>query len=430
MRFILIRSRLLQALALVPAVIAATRFRKAPDEVLPQTRTVANVAAAAVRTIKLHKIPDEEFVSSFVQREALLLEFATNGGSLEDLMMQDMIEVDKRRVLIGDARPSNEVIKDYGNAQYYGTIGVGTPAQSFKVIFDTGSSNLWVPDETCPCGRIIGHKEKFHASKSSTYVEDGSVFQIRYGSGPVSGRFGVDTAAIGDDISISNVHFGQISDATGLGYAYMLGKFDGILGLAFKTISIGHAVPVFEMAIDQKLVPHPVFSFYLGNLADGELTFGGYDTSKYTGELQKVKLTSATYWQIEIDGVNAGDNEIDGKNSAIVDSGTSLIALPSSQMEELANVLGAMRMFTGQYTVDCSSIPHLPAVTFKINGINYPLDGADYVLQSGNICLLAFMAFPTESGPSYILGDVFMRRYYTVFDYTNQEIGLAEAIRA
>lgn len=373
-------------------------------------------------TIPLYKVPDEEFVVSFFEREALLLELATKGGTT-------MEEAIQRRALL--RRPENEVIKDYANAQYYGVIGVGTPAQSFTVIFDTGSSNLWVPDETCPCGRIIGHKDKFHASKSSTYVKDGSEFQILYGSGPVSGTFGIDSVTVADDITVKDVHFGQIADAGGLGYAYLLGKFDGILGLAFQTLSVGNAVPVFELAFEQKVISLPVFSFYLGNDKDGELTFGGYDKSKFKGELQKVKLTSATYWQIEIDGLTVGGDGIvvDGKNSAIVDSGTSLIAMPSAQVEKLANAMGATKMFTGQYKIDCSLIPSLPVVTFKINGIHYPLDGADYVLQSSNMCLLAFMAFPSNDGPSYILGDVFMRRYYTVFDFANQEIGLAEAVR-
>ena len=86
----------------------------------------------------------------------------------------------------------------------------------------------------------------------------------------------MDSVTLAEDITITGQKFAEVSDAGGLGVGYVMGKFDGIMGLGFDGLALGGATTVFKNAIDQSLVSQPVFAFEMGDNADGELTFGGY----------------------------------------------------------------------------------------------------------------------------------------------------------
>jgi len=344
----------------------------------------------------------------------------------------DNLATIKRRALNSALFSQNDVsVTDYMNAQYYGLVSIGNPSKSFKVIFDTGSANLWVPRVGCShCGiPIIAPKTKYDPDHSSTYEEDGAVFEITYGSGSVSGKFGMETLDVGG-MQVTNQRFGMIEDAGGLGLAYLAGKFEGILGLGFSSISIDGATTVFENAISQKSTEKPQFAFWLGTKdgEDGELTFGGYDDSKFLGDLHWVNLVSATYWEIALHSISVGTEVFQSDTTGIVDSGTSLITGPTSVIKKLAHEVGAKRSLLGQYTVDCAQTDSLPEVVFTIDGTDYNLSSKEYVIESGGMCLFAFMALDIPSGPAWILGDVFMRKYYTVFDVAEQKVAFATAV--
>ena len=206
------------------------------------------------------------------------------GGSSSSLQSASFAEqqVAAAALIAEEAKSENVVIKDYSNAQYYGSVEIGSPPQKFTVIFDTGSSNLWVPKVNCKnCGYwfINGGKSKYDESKSSSFVRDGSDFHIQYGSGDVRGYFSADSVTLAEDIVITGQKFAEVDDAGGLGVGYALGKFDGILGLGFEGLALGGAKTVFKNAIDQGRVARQMFAFYLGDEMDGELTFGGYGES-------------------------------------------------------------------------------------------------------------------------------------------------------
>lgn len=90
--------------------------------------------------------------------------------------------------------------------------------------------------------------------------------------------------------------------------------------------------------LDQGLLDEPVFAFYLGDTNkegdDSVATFGGVDKDHYTGELIKIPLRRKAYWEVDLDAIALGDDVAELDNTGVIlDTGTSLIALPADLAE-------------------------------------------------------------------------------------------------
>eukprot|EP00388_Colpodella_angusta_P046976 GDKK01071265.1.p2 GENE.GDKK01071265.1~~GDKK01071265.1.p2 ORF type:complete len:372 (+),score=100.36 GDKK01071265.1:152-1117(+) len=315
--------------------------------------------------------------------------------------------------------------------QFYGPMSIGTPAQPFEVVYDTGSSNLWVPAYNCSTSCLL--KPRYQPTQSSTYVANGEEYQIMYGSGPCSGVMEGDVATV-QGIEVKNQQFAMVTNASGLGMAFAVAQWDGILGLAWPTIAVNNATPVFTNMIAQNPNMDQIFAFYLPNDAsqNGELTFGGYDSSKFVGNLVSVPLTHEFYWMAALDSFVVGSTVYTTGAGAVIDSGTSTLTGPTAVVTAIANQINATQLIPGRYIVDCASIPTLPAFQITIGGTTWVLNGADYVInvENENIeCMLGMMGMDidTRFGELWIMGDVFMRKVYTVFDYKNKAVRFAYA---
>lgn len=384
-------------------------------------------AQAGVHKMKLKKVPLSE-----------QLEHASFGDHVKALSQKYMgsrpqintvEEVFKTQPI--DAESEHPVpVTNFLNAQYFSEISLGTPPQSFKVILDTGSSNLWVPSSECGSIACYLHT-KYDASSSSTYSKNGSTFEIRYGSGSLSGFVSNDVFTIGD-LTVKDQDFAEATSEPGLAFAF--GRFDGIMGLGYDTISVNQIVPPFYNMIEQGLLDEPVFAFYLSDTNDegseSVATFGGIDDSHYTGKLTKIPLRRKAYWEVDLDSITFGDATAELDNTGVIlDTGTSLIALPSTLAELLNKEIGAKKSFNGQYTVECDKRDGLPDLTFTLTGHNFTITAYDYILEVQGSCISAFMGmdFPEPAGPLAILGDAFLRKWYSVYDLGNNAVGLAKA---
>lgn len=205
--------------------------------------------------------------------------------------------------------------------------------------------------------------------------------------------------------------------------SFLAAQFDGILGLAFDSISVNHVEPIFYALVRQKLLSDASFSFFLtkeAGEAGSQLVLGGVDPAYAKSEFKYYDLTMENYWFIDMAGLSLGSYSTQDNLHAIVDSGTSVIVGPKAIIDEMTAQLPS--------SLDCSKLDTYPDLTFTIGQDDYVLKPAEYILNiEGTVCQLGLIAMdlPPQLGNAFILGDSFMKTYYTHFDMANKRVGFA-----
>jgi saccharopepsin len=382
---------------------------------------LGSASAAGVHKLKLKKVPLSEQLATAPLDTQMRHLGQKYMGVRPDNHMETMFDT---QISI-DGEGHIVPISNFMNAQYFSEISIGTPAQNFKVVLDTGSSNLWVPSQSCTSIACYLHN-KYDSSASSTYKKNGTAFEIHYGSGSMEGFVSQDTLTIGD-ITVENQDFAEATKEPGLAFAF--GRFDGILGLGFDTISVHRMVPPFQQMVAQKAVDDPVFAFYLADTeGESEVVFGGYDQDHYEGDITWIPLRRKAYWEVDLDSISLGDAVAELEDTGVIlDTGTSLNALPTALAEMLNKEIGAKKGYNGQYSIDCEKRRSLPDVTFTLNGYKFALPASDYILEVQGSCISTFMGMDIKAPYDLaILGDAFLRRWYSIYDVKGR-VGLAKS---
>jgi phytepsin len=470
------------------------------------------VGAASIKKIPLTRSPHAfpEMVHPTAEHLAALVKH----GRIFRTSEESILAKYAKRLEIASPAPS-EPFTDFMQTQYFGPIEIGTPGQAFTVVFDTGSSNLWVPSSKCSVLDFACYNHhKYDSAKSSSYVANGTSFAIQYGTGSLTGFLSQDIV----NVAGLNVQAQTFAEAVRQpGITFVFAKMDGILGMAWPSISVDAVTPVFFNMINQKLVANPYFGVWLNrnpnNTAGGELVLGGTDTNHYNpSEVTWVPLANETYYEIELASLSIGGQQLcSGGCHAIADTGTSLLAGPMAAVKSIADMVGSIGLLsdecdqiiqeyepviikdlqaglnstvictdiglcpngadcglckyvigaidgllpsnssavfikyildqlcdlipnpTGEYIVNCSAIPTMPSVSLTIGGGTFTLTPEQYILnvstEGQSICLLGFVGLnlPPQIGPLWILGDVFIGAYYTIFDVGNKRLGFSPA---
>ncbi len=378
----------------------------------------------------------------------------------------------EHRLLDGRNRTANSPqsieLTDYWNNEYVGTIGVGTPPQDVTVVFDTGSSDIWVPSVKCSsCPTSATHTTPFNPDASSTYkatmknalwgTSDQKSFYLHYGSGSVSGLVCEESLTL-NHIRLEGVSIGEAIDEDSTMASF---DMDGIFGLAFEGIAAMTRPSPLRVMQEQHPDLTAGFSMYLSSDPSEThkmsfITFGGYDLDVvgqdavfyYTPLVRGHSATNTesglTYWTVQLRGFEVGlaRESIDSMDDfygqgikismckyqkcfAIVDSGTSGIAIPDHYFDGAVSAAMQGVKHCSKSTLVCKfakpqDFPVL-AISLAPNNV-FPLLPTDYLTCTRFECMLRFQR---TDGSLWILGDAFIGAYYAFFDASNLRIGFA-----
>ena len=318
-------------------------------------------------------------------------------------------------------------LKSYYSTEYYGPITIGTPPQNFLIDFDTGSSTLWVPSSFCTSANCAPH-HKYNHGKSATYIEGGAKIEIYYGIGQDSGFVSIDTVTVAD-LSATKLPFGEITEMSS---DQKTDPADGIMGLAWPALSVDGLPMYINEIFKQGGITDHSFSFFLTskpNQAGSQLILGGVDPEYYTGTINYHSVLYETYWTLNINDIRFGGVDVSQGlyTTAIADTGTSLLVASDVLADPFFKIIGSKNNFP------CNKISTLPNAEFILDGINYQVPPQNYIIeitQFGKTSCFVGIVGADLSGlanRAIILGDVFLKTFYTHFDIAGSRVGFAQA---
>ncbi|KAG4437437.1 hypothetical protein IFR05_007078 [Cadophora sp. M221] len=331
---------------------------------------------------------------------------------------------------------------DFGTV-YLVHLSLGTPAQPVYLLLDTGSSETWV-DPDCTTASSTHQQEecnsfpKYDPFTSSTALDAGYPFELAYGKGTASGEYLLDTFHVAG-ATITNLQFGWADTTASM--------FAGILATSYGYELAGYYCLLDEMYV-QGIINSRAFSLDLGNVdsAAGSILFGGIDTKKFTGALEKRPIIAPSsnpdgylrYWiymtsvGITKPGATTSKRYTVAppayQQAVFLDSGGTLSQLPANLVAAmLADFTGVVDNGNGLYTIDCAQTTQNGTLDFGFGNtiIRVPYHEFIWVPAPG-VCVFGAKAVDTSVSVSWVLGDTFLRSCYTVFDQDNDNLLLAQ----
>lgn len=334
-------------------------------------------------------------------------------------------------------RKSGEVVAGVVHkTAYFGKVHIGTPSQSFTVVFDTGSGNLLVPASDCQSDACRAHAT-FTENQSSSVQEvscTGAPRQagdsppedevtITFGTGEVWGRCAQDNICLGSVCTKGSFVLATYESSS----PFNAFKFDGVLGLGLRSMSQGDQFNLMDQFKQDQVLDQALFSVFMSDSDDelSEISFGRVKNEHLMSDMFWVDVArDSGYWEVQVNDITVNDvpQQLCSGCYAAVDTGTSELAGPTEIITKLAETLGVR--------TDCSNFDSLPRLGFQIGGHVLNLEPRDYVDRSAaDHCEVALMPLdvPPPQGPLFILGIPFLQKFYTAYDASKKQVGFGVA---
>jgi Eukaryotic aspartyl protease len=315
----------------------------------------------------------------------------------------------------------NQDGQDYS---YFSSIRVGSKGKDMWMLIDSGSANTWVFAADCTSQACRKH-DTFGKADSDTLDMTSNRWSVTYGTGNVGGVVASDKIAFaGYEVQLG---FGLATNASDDFSTYPM---DGILGLGRASSNKLGTPTLMDVMASQKLLKANLFGVHLSRSADGatdgQITFGEADSSRFSGDLSYTdSLTLDGLWEIPCDGaaVDGQSLGLTGK-TAIIDTGTSYVLMPPKDAKALHAKIPGSSNNGEAFTVPCET--KLP-IQFTFSGVSYDVLPKDYVGKpdkTGKICASNIVGHQSFGVDTWLLGDVFLKNVYTVFDFDKDRIGM------
>jgi len=322
---------------------------------------------------------------------------------------------------------------------YIATVGVGSPATDYNLIIDTGSSNTWI-------GADKAYTPTSTSQQTSDSVSEGNM-RVEYGSGSFSGTEYTDQVTIASGLVIKQQSIGVASKSTGFS------NVDGVLGVGPVDLTKGTLSPdtgsTVPTVTDNLFTEGTISANELGisfepttsdSEVNGELTWGGIDSSKFTGDITYAPITTtspaSTYWGLDA-SMDYGDTTNLSTTAGILDTATTLITIATDAFKKYQSATGGvLDKDTGLLTITSAQFSDLKSIFITVSDTRFELTANAQIWPrslnsniggtAGSIYLIFHDSGENSgSGLDFIYGQCFLERFYTVYDTANARVGIA-----